>query len=156
MNGDGDRANRPTRLDQLGIILSSVCLVHCIVFPIIIAALPAIATSLPADQWVHPVLLATALPVTGFALWRGFRAHGDSRSSWLGALGLVLIAVALLSGVGFLVETVLTVLGGLLVTSAHIFNWRTHRNLHGQEVLGRNNLRSRLPAGHICPHTLAP
>ncbi|BDD66169.1 membrane protein [Sphingobium sp. TA15] len=114
---------RLSRMDRWGIIISSACLVHCLALPLAIALLPAIASSLPSDSWVHPVLIGLALPVTGGALWRGYRTHLRAVPALLGALGLGFIASALFAR-GGLAEPALTVFGGLLVSAAHILNWR--------------------------------
>lgn len=117
-----------SRLDRWGIVLSSLCLVHCILLPVALALLPAVAATVPGDAWVHPVLIALALPVTGTALWRGFRQHRSAGPFLIGVAGLGLIASALLFRETAL-EQILTVLGGLTVSAAHILNWRrqTHR-----------------------------
>ena len=94
--------------------------------PFLAAMLPFIAASLPGDRWVHPVLLGLALPVTGFALVRGFMLHRLRRPAAIGAAGLALIASALFV-TGTVAEAALTVGGGLLVVSAHLLNWRGHR-----------------------------
>ena len=113
-------------VDRGGMIISSLCLVHCLALPLLIAALPAFGNALPGDFAVHLILILVALPVTGFALWRGARAHGRRRPLMLGLTGLLLVATALpLTGFA-LVEAALTVGGGLLVVAAHVLNWRGH------------------------------
>lgn len=116
---------RLSRLDRWGIIISSACLVHCLALPLVLALLPAFASSLPPDSWVHPVLIGMALPVTGAALWRGYRLHRRAGPALTGVTGLALIAAALLAR-GGPAEPALTVMGGLIVSAAHIFNWRRH------------------------------
>lgn len=112
-------------LDRWGIMISSACLVHCLALPLLGAMLPLFAASLPADEWVHPLLLGAALPVTGLALLRGYRRHRRARPALIGCLGLALIAGALFSGAA--AEAALTAAGGLLVAGAHVLNWRGHR-----------------------------
>lgn len=120
-----DGENWLTRwLDRSAIGLSGLCLVHCLAFPVIVALLPAMAPILPQQPWVHSAILATALPLAGFALWRGWRRHRDLRPGFLGVVGLYLMGAGLALGEGRLMETVLTVIGGLLLASAHALNWR--------------------------------
>jgi len=115
-------------LDRMGIVISSICLVHCLALPLLIALLPVVASALPADGWVHPLLIGLALPVTGLALWRGYRRHRRIVPTSLGIAGLGLIALALAAeGWG---EALLTVGGGVLVSLAHILNWRSHSPHH--------------------------
>ncbi len=111
-------------LDRSAIGLSGLCLVHCLAFPVVIALSPAMGSVLPRLWWVHPVILAAALPLAGIALWRGWRGHRDRRPGLLGALGLTLMVAGLASGEEAVLETVLTVVGGLTLASAHALNWR--------------------------------
>ncbi len=127
----------PTRLDQFGILISSICLVHCLALPILIALLPAWEPLLPPDSLVHPLLIGLALPITGLALARGYRAHRDGRAAAYGIVGLSLIAVAAFLATAPLTVIGLTIGGGLLVAAAHVTNWRAHGPLcvddhHGQ------------------------
>ena len=119
----------PTRLDQFGILISSICLVHCLALPILLALLPAWAPLLPPDSWVHPLLIGVALPVTGLALLRGFHAHRDRRAALYGIVGLALVAIAAFLVTAPLAEAGLTVVGGLFVAMAHVTNWRAHTPL---------------------------
>ena len=113
-------------LDRWGMWIAAACIVHCLALPLLAAALPFLAILLPHDEWVHPAMLALALPVTGMALVRGYRRHRLARPAALGAVGLFLIAGALLTG-GEFAETIMTVTGALLCAAAHVLNWRGHR-----------------------------
>ena len=136
-----DRRYRMTRLLDRGAIgLSGLCLIHCLAFPVLIALLPALASVLPQQWWVHPAILATAVPLAGVALWRGWRQHGDPRPARLGVLGLGLMTAGVLVRDTTVAETVLTVAGGLTVATAHVLNWRLdpmgrhhHADLDGNE-----------------------
>lgn len=111
-------------LDRGAIGLSGLCLVHCLALPAIVALLPAARAMVPRESWVHPVILAAALPLAGVALWRGWRRHRDRRPALLGALGLTLMITGLASSESGIMETILTVIGGLTLASAHALNWR--------------------------------
>lgn len=124
-------ADRLTRLLDRGAIgLSGLCLVHCLAFPLVIASLPAMAHVLPQEAWVHPLILAAALPLAAAALWRGWRRHGDPRPVALGGGGLALLTLGLLVGHGSSAEIVLTVVGGVTLAAAHTLNWRLDHRRH--------------------------
>lgn len=110
-------------LDASAITLSGLCLVHCLALPALAVALPL--TGLWAEQeWVHQVFALSALPITVFAMTRPF--HEGARTSFilLAGSGLaLLIGAAFIEGLHDL-ETPLTVMGALLLATAHIRRWR--------------------------------
>jgi hypothetical protein len=119
-----DAGNGPlSALDRLGMVISSACLVHCMALPLLTALLPFLSTTLPGDEWTHKALLGMALPVTGLALLRGWQRHRSAVPAVAGAIGLGIIGGALFVETD-LVESALTVTGGLIVVWAHLRNWR--------------------------------
>ena len=76
------------------------------------------------QEWVHQVFALSALPITVFAMTRPF--HDGARASFilLAGSGLaLLIGAAFIEGLHDL-ETPLTVVGALLLATAHIRRWR--------------------------------
>jgi thiol:disulfide interchange protein len=118
----------PSHLDKWGIAISSICLVHCLALPIIIALLPALTSIIPSDGWVHGILIGFAFPVTGLALWRGYRQHQDIHLLIMGGLGLTCIALALVYTDNRTADVSMTLFGGLLIVVAHTLNLRAHRH----------------------------
>lgn len=120
--------SRSTFLDGAAIGASLLCLIHCIGLPILFALLPALATiGLPSSEWLHLVLLLTAIPVSALALIGGWRQHGGIVPVMLGATGLAGLAAGLAFGSVPGAETALTVAGSLALALAHIGNWRRLR-----------------------------
>ena len=123
----GGAARRPAsggRLDRVAIWLSFGCLAHCLVLPLLIVAVPVLASLLPGDEWLHAGLLVAALPVSAVALWLSRRHHGRWLPAALGCPGLLLLAagVAVRGTAGL--EVGLTVLGSCLLIVAHTLNAR--------------------------------
>ena len=110
-------------------ILSSLCLIHCIAIPVAIALLPTVALVIPDLPWLHAGLLLLAIPASGLALIRGWRAHHDPLPAAVGALGLGIMSTALLAEAHSLTEVSLTVGGGVLVALGHLLNLRAGRHL---------------------------
>ncbi len=109
------------------ISLSALCLIHCLALPLMAVSMPALAAAAEAE-WVHKVFVALAFPVSGFAIWQCLRSP---RRHYV-FIGLALIGLALLGAGAFIhdleaYETPLTVLGGVVLGSAHIIHWIGHR-----------------------------
>lgn len=121
-------------LDRGAVGLSLLCLVHCLAFPVVIMALPAMAEVLPRAWWVHPAIFGLAIPLASVALVRGWAGHRDRRPLRLGALGLALLGVGLLAAEASATEMVLTVVGGLIVAAAHLLNGHLGLHRHRQAL----------------------
>ena len=112
--------------------MSSLCLVHCLLLPLALAASPMLAAGvaheiLHGPVWVHWLLIALAAPVSVYALWRGSEIH-HNRTPWmLAALGFLLMAAGALAHGHGLAESALTVAGGLVVALAHWRNWKARQ-----------------------------
>jgi FtsH-binding integral membrane protein len=118
--GDDD-----VRLDKLAIGLSVLCLVHCLALPVALLLAPTIgAVVLGTESPVHWVLLGIALPVSGYALWHGYRHHGHRNALLLGATGLAIMLLAVTHVASPRFETPLTVVGVLALLGAHLLNIR--------------------------------
>lgn len=117
-------------LDRDAVGLSMLCLVHCLAFPVVVMALPAMGEILPRQWWVHPVIFALAVPMATIALVRGWSDHRDRRPVLLGGIGLALLGLGLLAAEASAAEVLLTVVGGLIVAAAHLLNWRLGRHGH--------------------------
>lgn len=128
-----DSASRTLRhwmdWDRLGIGLSALCAVHCLLTPVVLSLLPLWPTLHAMNAWVHPALLVLITPVIVGALRRA-RCTGHG-------------ATAVLLGVGFLVlvgawwghnvwghvgERLGTLAGSGLLIAGHVLNWRRHRS----------------------------
>jgi hypothetical protein len=110
------------RFDRVGIFLSGLCLVHCMLGLVIVSVLGLGGGALLAPA-IHRFGLALAVGIGLLALGAGFARHGRSAPLMLGALGLVLMAAALAvaHGVG---EAALTIAGVSIVATAHLWNLR--------------------------------
>ncbi|MFP6817017.1 MAG: MerC domain-containing protein [Pseudomonadales bacterium] len=115
----------PNRIDRIAIMLSTLCLLHCLLIPVVVVLAPAFSSVvLGTETTVHWIFLALAVPISCWALLRGYRR--SRRRAGLGA-GLVGLLVMFL-GVSHLfdpaLEVPLTVLGVSLVVVAHALNLR--------------------------------
>jgi len=107
------------RWDTIGIALSGLCLLHCLLLPLLVALTPTI--SVVAGEGVHRMLLLVLVPPLLLALVRGRRRHGRRDPSALLLTGLaLLLAGAFLGSEAW--EVPLTVAGSIAVVTGHALN----------------------------------
>jgi hypothetical protein len=126
-------------LDMTGLGLSTLCLVHCLILPLLAAALP-LAAHLSAAEWVHAAVVALAAPAAVVAILPALAARPLPWAIPLFAGGgLAGMTGALLVESAFL-ETALSAIGGLLLAAAHIRNWRhAHLCAHPSAICGQQS-----------------
>merc|ERR1712063_179408 len=67
----------PTKLDKLGIWVSSLCALHCLALPVLVPLLPLIGSSFFAQVWFERTILSFSILVGAVALISGAtRYHG--------------------------------------------------------------------------------
>ncbi len=137
------------RGDATGLLISGICLLHCLVAPAIAVLIPALSLGLfPGSHLLlHWVLLALAIPVSLWTFQQGLKVHRLRRPLQLGLAGLGLMVAGVLSE-SWIIQHAhassehlhgadspllwLTSLGVLLVTAAHLYNWRATVRLRSQ------------------------
>ena len=117
-------------LERTAVSASTVCLVHCVGLPLLLAALPAVATVVAVPESFHVWVLAFAVPASGIALLLGYRSHRASLPLLVGGVGLGLLAVGALVLLGGPFETLVTVIGSLTLAVSHVMNWRLRHDRH--------------------------
>lgn len=114
------------RWDKLGIFLSSLCALHCLVTPLLVLALPLLGEYFE-NEWVHVLMALFVVPVGGFAFWSGYQHHKQMKVFGLGLLGLLLVGGAPLaphSWVEFFGHDLITISGSICLIFAHLLNRR--------------------------------
>ncbi len=153
--------HRQHRGDSAGLIISGLCLLHCLAAPLIAALIPAMALALSreADLLIHWSLLGLAVPVSLWTFRQGIRQHGQRRCLMIGGLGLMLMLIGVLiesfahihththhAHSGFTPEVMVTIVGVVLVATAHLLNWVTTMRATG---IWGNSVHA---CGPICHH----
>jgi len=114
-----------TQLDRTGLLLSGACLVHCALLPLSVLVLPSLGSVLfDHSSALHWVLLALAIPVSGYALLRGYREHGERGSMVVGVIGLLLMGLGVSHLLAENLEIPLTLAGAAIVAVGHFMNIR--------------------------------
>lgn len=110
------------RLDRAGIVLSGLCVLHCIASIVIVSALGIGGEFLFAPA-IHRFGLAIALVIAAVAIGWGALTHRRAAPFVVAMMGLTFMggALAMPHGTG---EVVLTVIGVALVSLGHLLNLR--------------------------------
>lgn len=131
--------------DRLGISVSGICLVHCLLLPVVISVLPIWTSAQQVHGWLHPVFAALLVPTTILALIIGFRRHHSHVVVGLMVVGLLLVvgaAIPAFHNPGIAFETVLTMTGSAFLISGHVLNWKQSKTC-------------KMPGGATVPATVA-
>jgi hypothetical protein len=114
-------------IDNLGITISSICAIHCVLLPAIFIIAPY---SFLASHEFHEALVYFILPCAAIAFILGCRKHGDLRVAIMGTLGVMLLASSLLFHEVFhseehseeLITILITIAGSVMLILSHLRN----------------------------------
>lgn len=115
---------RQRLLDGFAVTASLLCLVHCLLLPMLLIALPVLATMMVVPEAFHAVAFAVALPTSILAMASGRARHGRHRPAMLAAAGLVLLGLGAFAIEAETVERIVTSIGAVTLAVAHALNWR--------------------------------
>ena len=120
---DQDTPKSTDWLDGAAVTLSALCLVHCLLLPLVVAGLPFLAQF--SEGHLHAQILVVVLPLSSIALALGYRRHRDLRILLGGTLGMGLLVVGATYAhmrLGLTADRLLTIAGSLTLAVAHFFN----------------------------------
>ena len=110
-------------LDGAAVMLSVLCLLHCLALPLVVAGLPFLAQY--SEGHLHAQVLVVVLPLSTVALGLGFRRHRDLRILFGGILGMALLVAGATyahTRLGLTADRVFTIAGSIVLGTAHFFN----------------------------------
>ena len=122
------------RLDLYAAGLSTLCLLHCLALPLLVSLLP-LAAQAAESELAHKVVVLAAVPVSLRVVWKTFPTAGSALfvGAALSGLGLLLVAAFVEALSAY--EEPLTVAGGVLLCSAHLWHWTQQRGKRGPRGL---------------------
>ena len=110
------------RLDRAGLVLSSLCAVHCVLGIVVVAGL-GLGGGLLLDPVIHRVGLLMATLIAGVAIGIGALQHRRRSPFVVAMMGLTFMGGGLAVEHG-VEEAVLTIIGVALVAAGHVLNLR--------------------------------
>ena len=112
------------RLDRVGMLLSALCLIHCLGGIVLVAGM-GLGAGFLLDPAIHKWGLALATVIAGVAIGIGAVRHRRALPFVVAMTGLSFMGGALAVGHGY-EEAVLTVIGVVMVAAGHFLNLRRH------------------------------
>ena len=115
----------PFSADNLGIWASALCVVHCIVTPVLLSLSTVFAHFLPGEEKTHRTLAVGVAALGAIALIKGVGTHGRRRILGLMVLGLGFIFAGAFYGdllPSHPYEVAVTMTGSALMIWAHRMN----------------------------------
>jgi hypothetical protein len=119
--------------DRVAIALSTICIVHCLAMPFVIALVPVAALALGGDGHFHTLMLWFVVPTSILGFGLGVRVHRRGSIVLLGAVAIAGLAGAALWGHNAWdpsVEVLVNVTASVVLAAAHWRNFREVRRLH--------------------------
>ena len=108
--------------DLVGIGASSLCVLHCLITPLLVVFLPVLEL---VEKQTHTAFAVTILAVGLLAFWPGYRRHGRWEICVAAIVGFALISLGVTAPEGILsepAEMVSTLIGGITLVIAHFYN----------------------------------
>ena len=105
--------------DLIGISLSGMCFIHCVLTPVLIMISPFLA-----GHEFHENIIYLIIPTAVIALAVGCSRHRDLWVALIGISGIFILTLALIfhTQFGEMVGILITMLGSTLIISAHYRN----------------------------------
>lgn len=121
-NAKDVRWSPAARLDLYAVGISTLCVLHCVALPVLVALMP-VAAQAAESELAHRVLVVIAVPVSLRVIWRTRLMSGNRLFVGAVLVGLALLLLAAFTEAVSSYEEPLTIAGGALLASAHIWHW---------------------------------
>ena len=119
--------------DRFAVILSGICILHCLLAPVLLTLLPILSISAFVEDLVfHQLMLWLVLPTSAVALVLGCRKHRNPVILITGAVGMLMLIIVAFWGHSIMMvsyEKLATTAAGLLLAFSHYLNYKACQDL---------------------------
>ena len=122
LDAKGVRWSPAARLDLYAVGLSTLCVLHCVALPVLVALMP-VAAQAAQSELVHRVLVVAAVPVSLRVIWKTRPLKGNRLFVGTALVGLGLLLLAAFMEAMSAYEEPVTIAGGALLSAAHVWHW---------------------------------
>ncbi len=113
-------------IDKVGISLSGLCAIHCILTPILLIFMPNLGEYFE-HELVHMAFFFLVAPVAFFSFYRVYKVHRDKIPFILGTIGSGLLIVTLVEHGHSHSLHLLSIVGSILLVAGHFISLRKCR-----------------------------
>lgn len=107
--------------DNLAVACSGACMIHCLLTPIVIGfGAAGLLGEWLSSEWIHKFMLVPVVLLALLSLPSAYKQHKNSWPLWLGIIGIFTMVLALVGPEAM--ETWITLIGGMLLITAHLWN----------------------------------
>jgi urea transporter len=120
-------------IDKMAIAISSLCVAHCLIFPVLVMLIPSITGLGLASEAFHLWMIVSVIPTSIYALTLGCKKHSHKSVLIFGLIGLSFLITAITPAANIftaLNEKSLTLLGALFIVIAHVKNFKLCQKSH--------------------------
>ena len=124
--------NTQINSDKVAATLSILCALHCLFMPAFLIVSTGIFALSMDNEIIHYAILFVAIPISLFALYRGYKNHKIKNLFFIGITGILILFAAIMlpdSAYQEQLEKALTVLGSILVVYAHYKNYKACKKM---------------------------
>lgn len=121
--------NAVSWVDRFGVYVSAACAVHCLLLPLLIAAVPAVGVVLLIGEGIETLLALAAVGLAVACLCWGFRIHRKKRLFLTFAAAAAFILAGQIFATGWW-ETGLVITGAVGLIGSHLLNRKLCRSCH--------------------------
>ncbi len=120
----GQKQKNEGLLDNMGILASSLCMIHCLTLPFLISVLPLVGMQFLESDFTHEILAFFVLAFACLAVVPAYLKHKKLRVLVCMSIGLffVLFATFAHQVLGECFEMPLISIGNIFVVAAHLQN----------------------------------
>jgi hypothetical protein len=113
-----------SKLDNVGMTASILCAIHCAIVPVLLTSLPLVGLGFLANPVIEWSMIIFALCIGVYAIGLSyFRTHHKRLPMVLLIIGFLIIIAGHLFITSWQ-EAIIVPIGGLLIATAHFFNYR--------------------------------
>jgi predicted tellurium resistance membrane protein TerC len=118
--------------EQITVFLSVLCVLHCILTPVLIIALPVAAGFLHQYHWVEYILISSVFVLGTSSILHGYKEHHQNKlPAYLFFGGLIFLCAASIAGIVFKIddasEHLISGIGGVGAGLGQLYNLKLSR-----------------------------